>query len=346
VEEKREWIRGLHQQHQESLKSLQALEARFCQIGIGQEESNVRQSSQLSPIPTVDFMLDSKFITLPPLQKNMASKPNNNIQIDLSAVDDSDTSGSETIATDDEDEHLSPEDLAKAAEHVKRLLRRITVLQQDFNGNRKTRRRVRKVYQRFCHKFESGINVSKTNFFPPPNDMIDTLLPDQRPMPQSEHLTFDSYDFGTLENFDFDSFLHTDPGTKESDEAFPVKIRDFDFFANQGLPVKTETEVSRNDLDDKKSKGDGYASPIAPEQVYPIVPLPTAALTFDSSLAELPHQPTGKIYVHLHHSKCKAIRLNCRNRLLLGLGQRTALVSRFSQKVIQALKSFDGEKDL
>jgi len=342
VEEKREWIRGLHQQHQESLRSLQALEARFCQIGIDQEESNVRKLSKLSSTPTVDFMLDPQSGALPPLQKDVAFKPNITT-IDLSATEDSDTSGSETIATEDEDEHLSPEDLAKAAEHVKRLLRRITVLQQNSNGNQKTRRRVRKFYQRFCHKFESGINAPKPNFFPPPNDMIDTLLPDQRLIAESEPLTFDSNEFGTLENFDFDSFLHTDAETKESGEAFHSNIMDFDFFGHQELPMKPKTEVFGNEGNDKSSGSSGHASSIAPEQVHAVAPLPTMVLTFGSSLAELPCQPIGKICAHLHHSKRKTTHLICRNRLLLGLGQ---LVSRFRQITIQAVKSFEGERNL
>ena len=173
MERERERIRELHQRHQESLNGLQALEAWSCQIGLGQQESTISGSGDRPPIPTVD----PESITLPLVQEDVSSK-SNIIPIDLSTGDDSDISESETAAVDDddddEDEHLSLGDLAKAAEHVEKLLRGITMLQQTFDGNRKTRRRVHKMYQRFCHKFESGMKASQRDSLPTLNDTCNT----------------------------------------------------------------------------------------------------------------------------------------------------------------------------
>jgi hypothetical protein len=149
-------------------------------------------------------MTNAQTMKLPPLENDIESQKNT-VTIDISAIDDADTSDSDATTTDEDDEHISREELSKAAKHVTKLLRRIIVLQKSLENDQKPhqKRRVRKIYQRFCRKFESGINVTQA--------MGPSRYgsPATRSSNQYNH-AFDLGDMeeGTLENFDFDSFLH------------------------------------------------------------------------------------------------------------------------------------------
>jgi hypothetical protein len=194
IQEERQKIRELHQRQQDSLKSLQALENRFCRIGLDDEETR-QGSSASSRVPTLDLMLGPQSTTRPPLEKNQRHV---NKAI-LTEEDFSDTSQSDATATDDEGEHLSLEELAKCAKHVQRLLKHITQLQQSFQGSQQThphrKRRVNKMYQRFRYKFESDLQV-----IPPP--------PPPPPPPVAGSSGFELLGSpGEFENIDFDSFL-------------------------------------------------------------------------------------------------------------------------------------------
>ncbi|CAN9442817.1 unnamed protein product [Alternaria alternata] len=203
IEEERDKIRELHQRQQDSIKSLQALESRFCGVAIDDEET-LQRSSKAFRIPTLELMTNAQTMKLPPLEKDIESRTNT-VTIDISATDDSDTSDSDATMTDEDDEHISREELSKAAKHVTKLLRRIIVLQKSLENDQKLhqKRRVRKIYQRFCRKFESGINVTQA------------MGPSRygSPATRSSNQCNHAFDFGdmeegTLENFDFDSFLH------------------------------------------------------------------------------------------------------------------------------------------
>ncbi|KAI4932125.1 uncharacterized protein J4E92_004024 [Alternaria infectoria] len=194
LDEEREKIRELHQRQQDSLKSLQALENRFCHIAINDEET-LRGSSVASRVPTLELMANAPVMELPPLEKVPKLQPNT-ITIELSTTNDSDTSDSDaTMSGDDNEERISTEELAKAADHVKKLLKRITMLQKSFDVDKKKHRKrhVHKMYQRFCRKFESGIKLPSAADFGKVAPFIDFDMNDNS---------------GSLENFDFDSFLH------------------------------------------------------------------------------------------------------------------------------------------
>ncbi|CAN9433139.1 unnamed protein product [Alternaria alternata] len=203
IEEERDKIRELHQRQQDSIKSLQALESRFCGVAIDDEET-LQRSSKAFRVPTLELMTNAQTMKLPPLEKDIESRTNT-VTIDISATDDSDTSDSDATMTDEDDEHISIEELSKAAKHVRKLLRRIIVLQKSLENDQKPhqKRRVRKIYQRFCRKFESGINVTQATG------------PSRHgsPATRSSNQYIDALDLGdmgggALENFDFDSFLH------------------------------------------------------------------------------------------------------------------------------------------
>lgn len=78
-------------------------------------------------------------------------------------TDESEVSEGDGTETDDEGDHVTIDELAKCAKHVQKLLRRITTLQQTFeavnakHGRGYSKNRVRKLYRRFCRKFESNI---------------------------------------------------------------------------------------------------------------------------------------------------------------------------------------------
>jgi hypothetical protein len=213
MEEERDKIRELHQRQQDSIKSLQALESRFCGVAIDDVET-FQGSSNASRVPTLELMAKAQTMKLPPLEKDIESQTNT-VTIDISATDDSDTSDSDATMTDEDDEHISREELSKAAKHVTKLLRRIIVLQKSLENDQKPhqKRRVRKIYQRFCRKFESGINVTQA--------MGPSRYgsPATRSSNQYNHaLGLGDMGGGALENFDFDSFLHV----RSESTLFPV----------------------------------------------------------------------------------------------------------------------------
>ncbi|KAI4633926.1 uncharacterized protein J4E87_001093 [Alternaria ethzedia] len=220
LDEEREKIRELHQRQQDSLKILQALENRFCHIAIDDEET-LRGSSVASRVPTLELMANAPVMELPPLDKISKPQPNT-ITIDLSTADDSDTSDSDaTMSGDDNEEQISTEELAKAADHVKKLLKRITMLQKNFDVDKKKHRKrhVQKMYQRFCRKFESGIRLPSATDFGKVSPFIDFDMNDNS---------------GSLENFDFDSFLHV------PDESTQLPLDDFYFSQGQrSVPQQT-----------------------------------------------------------------------------------------------------------
>jgi hypothetical protein len=213
MKEERDKIRELHQRQQDSIKSLQALESRFCGVAIDDEET-LQGSSNASRVPTLELMTNAQAMKLPPLEKHIESQTNT-VTIDISATDDSDTSDSDATMMDEDGEHISREELSKAAKHVIKLLRRIIVLQKSLENNQKPhqKRRVRKIYQRFCRKFESGINVTQA------------MGPSRYGSPATQSLNqynhaLDLGDMGggALENFDFDNFLHV----RSESTPFPV----------------------------------------------------------------------------------------------------------------------------
>ncbi|KAH7366623.1 hypothetical protein BKA66DRAFT_573287 [Pyrenochaeta sp. MPI-SDFR-AT-0127] len=168
MEEEREKIRELHQRQQDSLKSLQALESKLCQVALDDEET-LQGSTATSRVPTLELMFKPQPTTMPPLEKAGSKDSLKTITIDFSAGSDSEASETDATTTDDEDERLSVEELAKCAKHVQKLLRRITLLQKGFESNQKTtqhrKKRVHKMYQRFCRNFETEIITAP---IPPP----------------------------------------------------------------------------------------------------------------------------------------------------------------------------------
>jgi hypothetical protein len=206
MQEERQKIRELHQRQQDSLKSLQAIETRFCKVGLDDKET-LQGSSASSRVPTLDLMFGPQSTTLPPVEKNQ--RPLNNAI--LSEDKAFDTSESDAIATDDEGEHLSLEELAKCAKHVQKLLKRITRLQQSFDGSQKIRphrkRHVHKMYQRFRHKFESDLQVVAPLPPPPPLPSVAMFPPPVAGFFSSFESSGVSGELDNFDNFDFDSFL-------------------------------------------------------------------------------------------------------------------------------------------
>lgn len=91
--------------------------------------------------------------------------PDNQIQSDRNIFpsgSDIDTSDSEVSGTEEEGEPLSLNELAKAEQHVLRLLKRVKELQMSShlvnNGKSHHRRRMHRVYQRFCRNWELSIS--------------------------------------------------------------------------------------------------------------------------------------------------------------------------------------------
>lgn len=251
LEEERDKIRELHQRQQDSLKSLQALENRFCHVALDDEET-LRGSSIASRVPTLELMANAPVMELPPLEK--PSKPQKDtITIDLSTASDSDTSDSDaTMSGDDNEEHISTEELAKAADHVKKLLKRITTLQKSFDVDKKKHRKrhVHKMFQRFCRKFESGIKLPSAGDPPKFAPFIDFGLNDSG---------------GALECFDFDSFLHV-PG-----ESTPFPLLDLDFSGGE----HSEPQQTTN-LDAIPSMQSPQHPPLVSHESVEPIPLSTA----------------------------------------------------------------------
>jgi hypothetical protein len=225
--EEREKIRELHQRQQDSLKSLQALENRLCKVALDDEET-LQGSSVSSCVPTLELMLGPQSTTLPPLERNQ--RPSNNAT--LSGRDASDTSESDATATDDESEHLSLEELAKCAKHVQRLLKRITRLQQSFEGSQQIRpqrrSRVHKMYQRFRHKFESDLQVVSPPLPPPVAVPPPQVAGSLSGFEWLEHP-------GELNNFDSDSFLANPEVDQDMGEA---PLSEFDSHTAPGFSME------------------------------------------------------------------------------------------------------------
>ncbi|KAG9185990.1 hypothetical protein G6011_02546 [Alternaria panax] len=259
MEEERDKIRELHQRQQDSLKSLQALENRFCNVALDDEET-LRGSSISSRVPTLTLMADTQAMEMPPLEKDARSKANT-ITIDLSGADDSNTSDSDATMTDEDDEHISIEELSRAAKHVTKLLKRITVLQKSLDNNEKPhrKRRVHKIYQRFCRKFESGINVA-------PGASSPTYASPEKQAPNQDTQGFDldldfAEDAGALENFDFDSFLHV----PSESTAFSVADFDFEFEpASQQLDDATLVSLEQSQPHLSDTRGMVIQAPVPP----------------------------------------------------------------------------------
>ena len=158
----------MHQQQQDSLKILKTLEKRLCSV-ILDDESTLQGSDPPSCTSTNE---------LRPIQVMAApvTTSNANYQIQANtavmnvfATDASgafDTSDSEATSIDDESEHLTTEELAKCASHVQKLLQRITQMQDALDNEipvqKYRKRRVHKMYKRFCHKFEADILFEPT----------------------------------------------------------------------------------------------------------------------------------------------------------------------------------------
>jgi hypothetical protein len=157
LEQEREKIRELHQKQQDALQGLQALESRLSKIALDDDET-LHGSTTRSRVSSMNQATAAAVAT-----SDATSGKSNILTIDLSTPD-SDTSDSDATATDEEDEHLSIAELTQAAKHIQKLLKRITVLQHSFaNGNQPSsvhkKRRVHKMYQRFCRKWEESVVV-------------------------------------------------------------------------------------------------------------------------------------------------------------------------------------------
>ncbi|KAF2252108.1 hypothetical protein BU26DRAFT_516804 [Trematosphaeria pertusa] len=166
LEQEREKIRELHQRQQYSLQALQALESKLSKVSLEDEET-LRGSNAPSRVPTIDFMVRSS-TSVAPEEANQSGAANSGPTAMATPLsDDSGTSDSDDTVTDDEGEHLTVEELTKCANHVQKLLKRITVLQQSFEAataqstGHYPKHRVSKLYRRFCRKFESEIVLRK-----------------------------------------------------------------------------------------------------------------------------------------------------------------------------------------
>lgn len=153
LEQEREKIRQLHQRRQDPLKFLQSLEAELGNVALNDEET-LYGSNVTSRAPTLELMFNP-----PSKDAYLANRASDQVGIDFDALpllpQYSETSDSDLTSTDDEDENLSQEELANAAKHVQRLLKRIEKLQHSFDAtqNNKTHRKKRmsRIYRRFCH---------------------------------------------------------------------------------------------------------------------------------------------------------------------------------------------------
>lgn len=229
IEEERKTIRELHQRQQESLKSLLALESKFTNIALDDDETLKGSTESLPPPPPPpQTMFMAHATSLPPLEKRSTPKRENTITIDLSSTTDSDTSDSDATITDDEDTHLSIEELTKCAKHVQTLLKRITLLQQTFESTKKAKphrkKHVHKIYRRFCQKFDSSIGVDRRIQrvhsirndvpFEPMMDFAPSSKTPADPQSVSSMFSIDTSNSPVLESFDFGSFPPSDSFTE------------------------------------------------------------------------------------------------------------------------------------
>jgi hypothetical protein len=135
---------------------LQALEIKLSKV-VFDDEVALQASTTSSRVPTLDLMLN-----IATQNRVLSNQGDDQPLADLHALDalerDSETSDTEVVTTDDEGEHLSLEELAKAAKQVQKLLKRITKLQHSFpitqEGKTYKKKRVNRIYQRFCRNWE------------------------------------------------------------------------------------------------------------------------------------------------------------------------------------------------
>ncbi|KAF1973929.1 hypothetical protein BU23DRAFT_553908 [Bimuria novae-zelandiae CBS 107.79] len=163
LNEERETIRDLHQRHQHSTKALQALESKLADALFSDEET-LHGSTASSRVPTINFLLHSSARGV--LQDGKVSGVDTSTTQAPSALADlSETSDSDDTVTDDDGEQLTVHDVAECANHVRKLLKRITVLQQfcenshPHSDGRLPRNQILKMYRRFRRKFESELVV-------------------------------------------------------------------------------------------------------------------------------------------------------------------------------------------
>jgi hypothetical protein len=166
LEQEREKIRELHHRQQQSLKCLQTLESKLNKFALDDEET-LQGSSAPSRVPTLELMFNAQTVKPSTPQNTDAQTDSSLVTAYPAATDDSEICESDSTMTDDDDEHLSLEELAKAARHVQKLLKRITTLQKTYDSSHKSKlhkkRRVHKIYQRFCRKWESNIVIVPPN---------------------------------------------------------------------------------------------------------------------------------------------------------------------------------------
>jgi hypothetical protein len=187
LEQEREKIRELHQQQQDSLKSLHELEDKFSRFTSTDKET-LQDPDVRSRGATLELMSQAPPQEGPPPkpmdnQTQLNVFPNNFYALDQ-VIPNSDES-----TTDKKDEHISLEELEKAAEHVQELLKHITQLQKSFHVTKKTeshdKKRIDEVYRDFCRKWEEDIALPSANSSRPNSSL---------PYAQTRHnLPFESF---------------------------------------------------------------------------------------------------------------------------------------------------------
>lgn len=159
VEQAREKIREIHQQQQDSLKCLQALEARLGKVPINGEAPPEEPGVSLQA-PTVQH-LHVSLARVPDAGGGTDDSRSNVRDGSPATANDVDTSESDLSATDDEGDLLSQEELAKAEKHVRKLLKRITHLQKSSAppnvGTLCQKRQINRIYKQFCRKWETDL---------------------------------------------------------------------------------------------------------------------------------------------------------------------------------------------
>ncbi|KAH7112915.1 hypothetical protein B0J11DRAFT_183648 [Dendryphion nanum] len=160
LEKERDIIRHLYERQQQSLKVLHTLESKLDRVSLDDQDTLCGSDSGIiAQVPTINMMLQ------PSLPKSN-SQPDSTLSADDSGMSESDGS-----ISDDDAEHLTFEDLSKCAKHVQRLLKDISTLQRSLDSSESTshprRRGVRKIYRRFCRKFESNLASNGTSALKP-----------------------------------------------------------------------------------------------------------------------------------------------------------------------------------
>lgn len=148
------------------MEALADFESRLGTVSIDSDDDQTLQGSALSRASTFKSKAKSDGVKI-------QSIPVPNVQTSAQlSEEDSDVSESETS----DGEHVTLEEINRCAIHVTKLLKRISALQQTFEtGNRPhgrlPKRRVRKLYRRFCQKIETEmrldvntLDMAKRNF--------------------------------------------------------------------------------------------------------------------------------------------------------------------------------------